>query len=230
VRKYIIGAIGMACMVTLTAVDAQSTSSGTGTASSTTSAVQTAQSSNAGVTAQVYQYGATKMHETVNSQVPLSVVGYGSFSQNSCENAVGLGASTKVFSFIYNAPHPEQNCQHAVRSNEFGQESQLARAEAKPTQAENMRALSVWEACTADDDTIAACIRMGVIAYVDPSHPDIHQTKPNPYYGVPAVPQASVQSRPAATVTNGQAFADEQAVQGGSFWKNEPWAKGTTSR
>jgi hypothetical protein len=182
-RKYLLGTLAAACMVAITTTAAaQSTSNGTGTSTVSTQSNQSTESSNSGVQAQVYQFGATKMAESVNSQVPISLSGYGSFSQNGCESSFGLGATTKVFSLIYNAPKPEQNCQHAVRSDEFGRESNLAISHGKPVQSEDLRAISVWEACTSEDDTATACIMMGKIAYIDPQHPDIHKTKPVPFY------------------------------------------------
>jgi hypothetical protein len=232
-KKSLLGALGLASMVAFSATaNAQSTSNGTGTSNVSTNANQSTESSNSGVQAQVYQFGATQMHESVNSQVPLSVVGYGSFSQNGCVSSLGLGATTKIFSIVYNAPTPEQNCQHAVRSDEFGRESQLAASHSKPIEAEDMRALSVWETCTADDDTAAACIRIGKIAYVDPNHPDIHQTKPVSFYSedqntrvISTTTAPSASAMPHAGAMDQQAYADNQAANG-NYWKSQPWANG----
>lgn len=220
-KQYLLGTLAFACMVALSAPShAQSTSNGTGTSNVNAQQSTAANSTNAGVTALVNQYGADNIHSNVSSQVPLSVVGYGSFSQNGCVSSVGLGATTKIFSFVYNAPTPELNCQHAVRSDEFGREAQLAKSQDKPIQAETMRALSVWQACTSDDETIAACIRMGSIAYVDPEHPDIHQTKPVAHFdetaGTRVITSSTAQVIPGAVARESQQLADNQATQGPS--------------
>lgn len=164
--------------------NAQSTSDSTNSnnSNSSVSSTQQAQSTNQGVNAVVNQYGQKHTYANVSEQVPLSLGGYGSFSQSNCSNALGVGASTKIFSFVASGPKPEINCQHIVRSDAFGREAGLALANHKPMQAEIQRALSVWESCTADEETTAACIRMGVIRYVDPSKPDLKQTMPWPHF------------------------------------------------
>lgn len=230
-KQYLLGALSLACMVAFAApAHAQSTSNGTGTANVNTQQQTAANSTNAGVNAQVNQYGASDIHTSVNSQVPLSVVGYGSFSQNGCVSSTGLGASTKIFSFVYNAPTPEQNCQHGVRSDQFGRESQLAKSQDKPIQAEILRASGVYQTCTSSDDTIVMCIRAGLIAYVDPDHPDIHETKPvmhfeetsNTRVVPPNAPTADVRtqgqnpqaSAPGQVAKESQSLADSQAAAG----------------
>lgn len=208
-----------------------------------TSSQQQATSSNEGVTAQVNSYGAERMHQSLNAQVPLSVVGYGSFSQSNCSNALGVGATTKIFSFVYNAPTPEKNCQHMVRSDAFGREAQLAHNQGKANQAEIMRALSVWQACTADEETTAACIRMGSIQYVDASKPDLRQTMPRPQFTdaaiqAPGTPVSStaIPSRPAgwtsAELKSGAPSAsvqDPRAADRGDLAVNSlPWVNRAT--
>jgi hypothetical protein len=182
-KQYLLGTLSVACMVAFSATaHAQNTSNGTGTANVSTQSNQSTSSTNAGVTALVNQYGATSMNERLDAQVPLALSGYGSFSQNSCENSVGLGATTRVFSFVFNAPKPEINCQQIVLSNAWGSESQLARNEGKPIQAEMARATSIWQLCQISDVQLTMCIRKGWIVYDDPNHPDIHKTLPNPQF------------------------------------------------
>jgi hypothetical protein len=168
------------------AAAAQSTNDNTNSTNSNSNAslnsTQQAQSSNEGVNAVVNQYGQKNTHAVVDSQVPLSLGGYGSFSQSNCSNALGVGASTKIFSFVASAPKPEINCQHIVRADSFGREANLAMAHRKPMQAEINRAMSVWQSCTTDEETTAACIRMALIRYVDPEHPDLKQTMPWPKF------------------------------------------------
>lgn len=124
---------------------------------------------NRGVTAVVNQTSSGQIHYSgsydtdISSQVPLSVMGYGSFSQNSCQNSVGGGATTKVFSFVYNGSHTDVNCEHMVRSISFGQESQLAASRGLKRQAELLRSAGVWETCTANEQTKKMCLRMGLI-------------------------------------------------------------------
>lgn len=233
VAKKHLGALALvAAMMAFTATASAQDSTNTSTSNVNTNSNQLASSTNEGVTAQVNSYGAERMHQSLNAQVPLSVVGYGSFSQNNCSNAVGVGATTKIFSLVVNAPKPEQNCQHMVRSDAFGREAQLARSLNKPNQAEIMRALSVWQACTADDETIAACIRMGSIVYVDPSKPDIRHTMPRPQFADPTIQvsgsEASViPSRPVGWTNAPQAStADRSNVAVNSL----PWVAANAKR
>jgi hypothetical protein len=223
-KKYLLGALSVSIMVALAApVHAQSTSNGTGTANVNTNSNQSSEASNSGVSAQVYQFGATKMAESVNAQVPLSLGGYGSFSQNNCENSVGLGATTKIVSIVYNAPKPEINCQQIVLSNAWGSESQLAHNEGKPIQAEMARATSVWQLCQINDAQLTMCIRKGWIVYDDPDHPDIHKTLPNPQFDenvnsrvvTKPTAMAPTATKPAKDVAGAsQSLADAQASAG----------------
>lgn len=183
--KVITGALLMSGMLAFAGTAAaQSTSDSTNTSSSNASlnSTQQAQSTNQGVNAVVNQYGQKHTYASVDAQVPLSLGGYGSFSQSNCSNALGVGASTKIFSLMASAPKPEVNCQHIVRSDAFGREANLAMTHRKPMQAEINRAMSVWQACTTDEETTAACIRMALIRYVDPSKPDLKQTMPWPKF------------------------------------------------
>lgn len=188
-KKYLGALVLLVGMMGMASVHAQSTNNNANNSAANvqTNSTQQTSSTNAGVTAMVNSYGATQLHESVNSQVPLSLVGYGSFSQNNCSNALGVGATTKIFSLVFNAPKPEINCQHMVRSISFGREAGLANAMHKPMQAEIQRAISVWESCTADPRTTASCIRMNVIRYVDPQHPDLSQTMPYPHFDDQAI-------------------------------------------
>lgn len=151
-------------------VQAQSTtmdSSNTNTSNANANTSSGASSVNQGVTAVVNQTNSGQVNYSgrysVDSQVPVSVVGYGSFSQISCQNSVGMGATTKIFSFVYNGPHKDINCEHAVRSNQFGQESQLAAQRGYHRQAEILRSMGVWETCTSNKETEKACLQMGLI-------------------------------------------------------------------
>lgn len=158
------------------------TATGTGTSNVSTNSNQNATSSNAGVTAAVNQYGATHMNERLDAQVPLALSGYGSFSQSNCANSLGVGATTRIFSFVFNAPKANVNCQQIVMSNAWGAESQLARNEGKPIQAELMRATSVWQLCQISKVQKEMCIREGLIVYVDPKNPKLSETLPNPQF------------------------------------------------
>lgn len=220
------GALMLAGMMAFaTAANAQSagsnsnsTNDNTSNSNASLSSTQQAQSTNAGVNAVVNQYGQKYTHAVVDQQVPLSLGGYGSFSQSNCSNALGVGASTKIFSFVASAPKPEINCQHIVRSDAFGREAGLAIASRKPMQAEIQRALSVWEACTASEETTAACIRMRVIRYVDPSKPDLKQTMPWPHFEdeaiiMPAAGEAAGMQAPAPVVSHDKDASAMPATQ-----------------
>lgn len=230
--KKSLGALALVVSMMAFSAHAQD-STNTSTSNVNTSSQQQATSSNAGVTAQVNSYGMS--HQSINAQVPLSLGGYGSFSQSNCSNAVGVGATTKIFSFVVNAPKPEQNCQHMVRSDAFGRESQLAAGQHKPNQAEIMRALSVWQACTPDDETIIACIRMGSIVYVDPAHPDIHKTMPAPKFVDERIrtrdTEASViPSRPAGWTGQAQGNPEASNEQASAAVNALPWVVSNAGR
>ncbi len=140
---------------------------------STSSTSSGAASINSGVSANLVQNGSDTVHyrggfeQDVRSQVPLSVVGYGSFSQMNCQNAMGLGATSRVFSFVYNGPKDNLHCERAVRSDQFGRESQLALTQGKTFQAELLRATGVWETCMSSQETQFSCLSMGLIKEVE---------------------------------------------------------------
>lgn len=222
------GVLLAAAMLFMSGAYAQSTNTNDSTSGANVNSTQQTSSSNEGVNAVVNSYGADRTHATVNEQVPLSLVGYGSFSQNNCSNALGVGATTKIFSLVFNAPKPEVNCQHMVRSDAFGREAGLANATKKPAQAEIQRALSVWEACTADLETTAACIRMNAIRYVDPQHPDLTKTMPYPHFvdeGVtmPAWNQPAGEAVSSLPASDAPVAAPIPSHPKG--WTNEQWLK-----
>lgn len=229
-KQYVTGALLILSMAAYSqTVQAQTTNTNNSNSDSsstvTTNSNQQASSTNSGVTAMVSSYAPSHTHASVDSQVPLSLGGYAAFSQANCSNSLGVGATTKIFSLVVNAPKPEINCQHVVRSNAFGNEAKLANEMRKPMQAEINRAISVWQACTADLDTTAACIRMNVIRYVDPQHPDLTKTMPYPHFDdqailMPAADQpaamSSVQAMPSPPVerTYTKQLAQQSPSQG----------------
>lgn len=167
--KYLLTAavIGLAIAAPAWGQDSSSTNTNTSSSSSSTSSQSGAM--NQGVQATVNQISTGQIEysgsfeQSVKSQVPLSVVGYGSFSQYNCQNAVGVGATSRVFSFVYNGPKGNPNCEAAVRSDQFGRESQLAYAQGRANDAEMLRAMSVWETCNINEASRQACLRLGLV-------------------------------------------------------------------
>lgn len=148
---------------------AQDTLSSQNTSTSSAQTSSGASSVNQGVTAQVNQISTGEIHysghysQTANAQVPISTVGYGSFSQNSCITSIGGGATTRMFSFVYNGPKADINCQHVVSGDAFGRASQLAMQNKVPGMALASLSMVFYQYCTADEATKQGCIAMGLV-------------------------------------------------------------------
>jgi hypothetical protein len=151
----------------------------TGTTSSSTNANQTASSQNEGVQATVNQSTSGQLQygghftEDVKSQVPVSVVGYGSFSQSSCMTSVGAGLTTRVVSLVYNGPTPDVNCQHVVLGDAFGRATQLAKQTGSDDMARASLSMVFYTYCTSGlngDQLLNACIKMKLVVPTGGTH------------------------------------------------------------
>jgi hypothetical protein len=144
-----------------------STSNALGNANSVANNQAGASAQNAGVNASIYQISDGRMSGgydiTSKAQVPISTVGYGSFSQNSCITSIGGGATTRLFSFVYNGPKADINCQHVVAGDAFGRAAQLAMQIKQPQKALASLSMVFFAYCTGDEDMKTACITMGLI-------------------------------------------------------------------
>ncbi len=166
-QMMFLAVLGLAVSAPAWAQDSSLTSTNTSNSSSSTSSQSGAM--NQGVQATVNQMSSGTVEysgsytQDVRAQVPLSVVGYGSFSQNNCQNSVGVGATSRVFSFVYNGPKGNPHCESITRSDQFGRESQLAYAQGRSRDAELLRSMSVWETCNTNETTKQACLKMGLV-------------------------------------------------------------------
>ncbi len=221
---------------------AQSTSTADTSSNANASTSSGAQSVNAGVTAQVNQMSSGDVHyqggfdQTVKAQVPVSVVGYGSFSQMSCQTSVGVGATSRVFSFVYNGPKADINCEHGGRSTQFGQESQLAAQQKQYAAAEILRSAGVWETCTSNPATQDMCLEMGLVKPTDKTKKVDGQTvavvipAPALPVGIMETPRAVAMEKPSGAIdftkvqpipsrpegwTNEQLIKDQQTAAAG---------------
>lgn len=208
--KYLtLAVLGLLFAVPAMAQDSTNTSSNTSSSSSSTTSQSGAM--NQGVQATVNQLSSGQVEysgsftQDVRSQVPLSVVGYGSFSQNNCQNSVGVGATSRVFSFVYNGPKGNPHCEAITRSDQFGRESQLAYAQGRGRDAELLRSMSVWETCNTNETTRQACLKMGLVdgaTSVDGRGRESTMVLPKPNH---------IESRPIAQVS--EPTAAQQVVQ-----------------
>ncbi|HWT40494.1 MAG TPA: hypothetical protein VN081_04500 [Dongiaceae bacterium] len=156
---------------------AQTTQSQTSNSNATSTTAST--SSNQGVNATVQQISTGQINYSgsyaVKSQVPVSVVGYGSFSQSSCETSVGVGATTRVLSFVYNGPKADINCQHVVLGDAFGRSAQLASQLGAKDMARQILPMVVYTYCTSgldDGRLLDACIKQHLVIATGTSHKD----------------------------------------------------------
>lgn len=205
----IVAALGLAIASPAWGQDSTLTSNNTSNSSSSTSSQSGAM--NQGVQATVNQMSSGTVEysgsftQDVRSQVPLSVVGYGSFSQNNCQNSVGVGATSRVFSFVYNGPKGNPHCESITRSDQFGRESQLAYAQGRGREAELLRSMSVWETCNTNETTRQACLKMGLVdgaTSVDGRGRESTMVLPKPNF---------IETRPIAQI--GATQASQQVVQ-----------------
>lgn len=183
---------------------AQSSTDVSNTSNSTSSTSSQSAALNQGVTAVVNQQSAGTVQysgeftQDVRSQVPLSVVGYGSFSQYSCVSSLGVGATTRIFSLVYNGPKADRHCQFSVSSDTFGRESQLALQQNQYEMAEILRASSVWAACMATDEIRDMCVQTGQIIRQEAT--DIYGKKTEGVYDYLPSPRVTrLPARPTAT-------------------------------
>lgn len=161
-KRMIISLVAMLAMSTVAYGQTVDTSN---TSNSSTNATQTASSMNAGVNAEVNQYGATHMRN--ESTVPVNVVGYGSFSQVSCTNSVGGGVSVPAVALVYNGPHADINCQHVVLGDAFGRAAQLAKSVGADDSARAALSMVFYAYCTSEikgTNIAQACINMHLVA------------------------------------------------------------------
>jgi hypothetical protein len=158
-----------ASLICVTTAHAQNAVNGQTTSNST--ANQTAASDNQGVYAGVNQYGAT--HERVESTVPVSAVGYGSFSQSSCMTSVGGGLSLPAAALVYNGPKADINCQHVVLGDAFGRAAQLAASLKANDMAVSSLSMVFYTYCTSDindDNLVKSCIDKGLVVPTGTTH------------------------------------------------------------
>jgi hypothetical protein len=218
-----------------TTVDQNSNSNAT----SSTSSV----SQNQGVQATVNQISSGQVDYkgsyAVRSQVPVSVVGYGSFSQSSCENSVGVGATTRVLSFVYNGPHADVNCQHVVLGDAFGRSAQLASQLGAKEMARQILPMVVYTYCTSgidDGRLLDACIKQHLVTATGTFHKEgrvsvadvapvvtIPESVAEQFIGKPAtqvaevMPQQNVSIAPVnQTEIDSERMAHDQAMHGPS--------------
>jgi len=149
VLAIVLGALASTAFAQTTQNQSQNT-----TSNATSNTAST--SSNQGVQATVQQISTGQVNYSgsyaVKSQVPVSVVGYGSFSQSSCESSVGVGATTRVLSFVYNGPHADVSCQHVVLGDAFGRSAQLASQLGAKDMARDILPMVVYSYCTSGLD------------------------------------------------------------------------------
>lgn len=153
--------LGLALFTVAAATNAQSLDTTANSSAGSSSGAQSQLNLTQNTSGQVQYSG--HFSQTQNSQVPISVVGYSSFSQASCITAIGGGATTRMFSFVYNGPKADTNCQHVVLGDAFGRATQLALQAKVPAMATASLSMVFYKYCTASEDDKRACISLGLV-------------------------------------------------------------------
>lgn len=151
----------LALLLVATATNAQSvdsnSNSNAGSSSGSVSQLQLTQNTSGQV-----QYSG-HFSQTQNAQVPISVVGYSSFSPNNCSSSIGGGATTRLFSIVYNGPKTDVTCQHIVAADGYGRATQMAMVAQVPDMARSSLSMIYYKLCTISEEDKQACIARGLV-------------------------------------------------------------------
>jgi hypothetical protein len=206
-----------------------------------------------GVNAIVNENAANHMAEDVvsKSQVPISVGGYGSFSQASCKVSAGGGLTTRAVSGILDIPVSDINCEHTVRGDAQGRAAEQAMKFGDRPQYLADRGAAEAAYCSADDEAKQQCIDAGTVIAISKDHrghikiaPVMNGASPidvardNWKRGFTTMDYSNLQGAASAPTQQPQpnvsaqkapatgAVSNTQAsVSGGNYWTQEPWVQ-----